>query len=240
MSMDFSEFKRRIGAEPRSADPDLLRARDSAPEFSAEADRASAFESKLEQAVNVSMPAGLLDELQQISQQPADEAPAKKRWMPMALAASLLIAVGAAGISWQQNRSWDSVGDYLAEHYAYDGHALENQAGSAADGDLQQMLSEFNVEALPQLADIVSVIKYCPTPDGKGVHMVVNTETGPVTLIYMPNTEVTDHDYLEMKDVEAVLVSLPSGSAAIMGQGIREDRELLALVQNSIVTVPKS
>ncbi len=41
------------------------------------------------------------------------------------------------------------------------------------------MLAEFGADVAPALAGIVSVIKQCPTPDGKGVHMVLNTERGP-------------------------------------------------------------
>ena len=33
MSMNFSDFKRLLGADPRSQDPETLRARQSAPEF---------------------------------------------------------------------------------------------------------------------------------------------------------------------------------------------------------------
>ena len=33
MSMNFSEFIRQLGAEPRSQDPEFLRARQSSPEF---------------------------------------------------------------------------------------------------------------------------------------------------------------------------------------------------------------
>jgi hypothetical protein len=78
------------------------------------------------------------------------------------------------------------------------------------------------------------VIKYCPTPDGKGVHMVLNTEQGPVTLIYMPETEVIEGEMLRVDDVEAVLVSLPRGSAALLGVGIQQEPALVALVHDSI------
>ncbi len=47
MSMNFSEFKKLIGADPLNRDSETLRARNSAPEFEAAAAEAGAFEEKL-------------------------------------------------------------------------------------------------------------------------------------------------------------------------------------------------
>ena len=97
----------------------------------------------------------------------------------MALAASILIAVGAAGITWNMNRGWDSVDQYLVEHYGDDGDKLLKESSSLPASDVQAIFSRFAMEAAPELAGIISVIKYCPTPDGKGIHMVLNTQEGP-------------------------------------------------------------
>ena len=47
MSMNFSEFKKLIGADPWNRDPETMRARNSAPEFETAARDAEAFEGKL-------------------------------------------------------------------------------------------------------------------------------------------------------------------------------------------------
>ena len=237
MSMNFSEFKRLLGAEPRNGDPEFQRARHSAPEFEEAAADAERFETKLERATSIPAPVGLLEDIMAITRQPSE--PAKTRgWWPMALAASVLIAVGAAGLSWNMNRSWDSVEDYLVYHYRHDGEKVMARADGGTAGDVQAILSGLDVQAGPALADIVGVIKYCPTPDGKGVHMILNTETGPVTVIYMPHTKVTDGEMLAFDNVEAILVELQSGSAAIIGPDEQLISSLSGLVQDSIVPVP--
>lgn len=237
MSMNFSEFKRLLGAEPRSGDPELQRARHSSPEFEEAAADAERFETKLERAALIPAPEGLMEDIMAITRQPS--APAKSRgWWPLALAASVLLAVGAAGITWNMNRGWDSVEDYLVYHYRHDGEKLMARVDGGTASDVQTILAELDVQASPALADIIGVIKYCPTPDGKGVHMILNTETGPVTVIYMPHTRVTDGEMLAFDNVEAVLVELQSGSAAIIGP----DRQLLSslttIIQDSLVPVP--
>ena len=237
MSMNFSEFKRLLGAEPRSGDPEFQRARHSSPEFEEAAADAERFETKLERATLISAPDGLMKDIMAISQQPSE--PAKsKGWWPLALAASILLAVGAAGITWNMNRGWDSVEDYLVYHYRHDGEKLMARVDGGTASDVQTILAELDVQASPALADIIGVIKYCPTPDGKGVHMILNTETGPVTVIYMPHTRVTDGEMLAFDNVEAVLVELQSGSAAIIGPDRQLISSLSAIIQDSLVPVP--
>ena len=72
MSMNFSEFKKRLGAEPRSRDPEMLSARDSSQQFETAAREAEDFEDKLEAVIKVEAPADLLSDIQSISQQPLD------------------------------------------------------------------------------------------------------------------------------------------------------------------------
>ncbi len=237
MSMNFSEFIRQLGAEPRSQDPEFLRARQSSPEFLQAAEEADAFEEKLTRAMDLQLPDDMMESILQISRNPAGAAAAETTpwWRSMALAAGILIAVGAAGITWNMNRGWDSVDEYLADHYSHDGPSLVARAGEKTTKDIQAIFALFNVEAAPELAKIVSVIKYCPTPDGKGVHMVLNTSEGPVTVIYMPATEVIDRETLEFDGMQALLVSLEKGSAAIIGTGSQSISELYSVVQDSII-----
>jgi len=237
MSMNFSEFKRFLGAEPRSGDPEFQRARHSSPEFEEAAAEADRFETKLEYATMIPAPDGLMENIMAITRQTPE--PAKTRgWWPMALAASVLIAVGAAGFTWNMNRGWDSVEDYLVYHYRHDGEKVMARADGGTASDVQAILSGLDVQASSALANIVSVIKYCPTPDGKGVHMILNTEAGPVTVIYMPHTSVTDGEMLAFDNVEAVLVELQSGSAAIIGPDKQLISSISGIVQDSIIPIP--
>jgi hypothetical protein len=233
MSMNFSEFKHKLGAEPHSREPEFLRARHSAPEFEQAAAEAEHFEEKLERAVALPVPEGLIDELRAVSL--SEPSPRRRRWLPVALAASVLVAVGAASLYWNMSHSWASVDAYLADHYQDDGQKLIAMADGSVSADSQSFFSRFDVRAEPALAGLIGVIKYCPTPDGKGVHMVLNTQNGPVTLIYMPEIHVNDGQVLGFDRLEAMLVDLPRGSAAIIGTPDQEIRGLYAMVHDSII-----
>lgn len=236
--MDYSDFIRLLGADPRSRDPEFLRARDSSPLFRAAAAQSDQFEQKLERALAAQAPPALIEGLRGIAQNPAlpGDAPAsRKSWRLFAMAAGLLVAVGAAGLIWRINAGWDSVEEYVVDHYHHDGPALLARANGAHPEEVSAMLAEFGARLEPALAGIVNVVKQCPTPDGKGVHMVLSTERGLVTLIYMPQTPVTDGEQILFADGEAVLVKLQAGSAAIIGLREQNISGLHALVQSSIV-----
>ena len=232
MSMNFSEFKKMIGADPRNRDAAVVQARESNPEFEDAATEAEVFEDKLEAALNIQPPADLLDEIKNIPRQPAR----RRNWVPLAMAATLVIAVGAVGLAWQQTRHWDSVGDYLADHYSHDGAKLVAKAVEPVEkADIQRILARFNVSATEQLASRIQFIKFCPTPDGRGAHMVINTEQGLMTLILMPHTDVSNGEIVEFGNMHALLVELGPGSAAIIGEQDQPVENLQAMVRQSLI-----
>lgn len=231
--MNFSDFKRLIGVDPWNRDAETLRARNSAPEFEQAAIDAENFERKLQTALNLQTPSDLLSNIKDISQQTQQ----KRNWMPLALAASLLVAIGAVSMLWQQAHQWDSVETYLADHYALDGADLIKRAtGAVSEHDIQYIMASLNAAAGQQLSGQIKFIKLCPTPNGRGAHMVVSTANGLITIIFMPETQVIDGEMLEFDQMHAYLVSLEHGSAAIIGRSTQPVESLQAMVRSSIKT----
>ena len=233
MSMNFSEFKKLIGADPGNKNPETLRARRSSPEFEEAAVEAEVFEEKLTKALHIQPPADLLDQIKDISQQPVR----KRNWVPLAMAASLLVFVSAAGLVWKQSHTWDSVESYVADHYSHDGSKTAAKATDyLSDQDISKILAKLDAKADQELAGRIKLIKFCPTPDGRGAHMIVSTDQGPVTIFYMPNTQVTDGEMVKFDQMHALLVSLDHGSAAIIGKQSQNIESLVATLRNSLKT----
>jgi len=235
MSMNFSEFKRLLGADPGNQDPAFLRARESSDEFIEAARASGRFEEKLNRALKLAVPDDLISNLKAVSDAPPKTA---APWRQYAIAASLLLAVAAAGLTWRMNTmNFDSVEQYVAYHYNHDGEkVLSNSLGQTAD-DVDAVLARFDVTMAPDMSRMVSLIKYCPTPDGKGAHIVLNTQEGPVTVIYMPKTPVTDGEMMDFDGVRAQLVALKSGSAAVIGSYAQDVSRFHNLVQNAFLPV---
>ena len=233
MSMNFSEFKKLIGADPGNRDAETLLARHSAPEFETAAAEAEAFEEKLQAALNIQPPADLLDQIKNISQQPVRQ----RSWIPLALAASLLILVGAAGLVWKQSHQWDSVESYIADHYSQDGGTVVAMAKeNISDQDIAKIFSRLDATADSELSGLIRFIKFCPTPDGRGAHMVVSTDQGLMTIIYMPKTRVTDGEMVDFDQMHALLVNLEHGSAAIIGERSQNVESLVTTLRGSLKT----
>ena len=231
MSMNFSEFKRLLGADPRNREDETLRVRKSSPEFEAAARQAEVFEDKLEAALHITPPADLVDQIREISQQPDT----RRNWIPLAMAASLVIAIGTVGLIWKQPPKWDGVEDYLADHYSHDGARLVAKAIETVDReDVEKILGRLDVVADQQLTSNIRFIKFCPTPDGRGAHMVIDTQQGLMTVILMPHTNVTDGEIVEFEKMHALLVDLGPGSAAIIGEQNQGVETLQNLVRESL------
>jgi len=86
------------------------------------------------------------------------------------------------------------------------------------------------------LAGRIKFIKFCPTPDGRGAHMIVSTDQGPMTIIFMPNTQVSDGKMVTFDQMHAFLVDLKQGSAAIIGTQSQAVESLEAVVRESLKT----
>ena len=233
MSMSFSEFKKLLGADPFSREPETLSARNSAPEFEQAAATAEAFEHKLRSALHVQPPAGLFADIQTISQQSAE----RRNWMPFALAASLLIAVGAIGMVWKQSQELAQIEVYLADHYSADGDTfIARAANGISEQAINRVMASLNAAAGKELSERIQYISFCPTPEGRGAHMVVSTPEGPITIIFMPDTRVNDGELVEFDQMHAYLVNLEQGSAAIIGALNQPVETLQLVVKNSLKT----
>lgn len=233
--MNFFEFTQQLGANPTSQEPEFLRARNSSPEFIQAASESDRFERNLRAALVIAAPQDLLANIKEIS---ASAPAGRASWRHYALAASLLLAVAVTGITWRMNTmSFDSVEQYLAYHYNHDGQTLVLRgAGQEAD-NVNEILARFQVKMTPDISRMVGFIKFCPTPDGKGAHIVLNTDSGPITVIFMPDTAVTDGEMLAFDGLQAQLVTLEHGSAAIIGTDSQGITRFHQLVQNSILPI---
>ena len=231
--MNFSDFKRLLGADPYSKDPGFLRARNSTTEFTEAAAAADKFEQKLTQALAVETPDGLqADILQRVHSAPQRRL---SGW-PMALAASVFMMIGAAAVFvWHQDQMAD-LEAYVMNHWQMDGTKLVAQAGGPANiQEIQAIMASVNASADEQLASRVYFIKNCPTPEGKGAHMVLMTEQGPVTVFYLPNTEVQDQKSFEMPGMHAFLVNLQQGSAAVIGPSTTSVQSVALLLGSGLL-----
>jgi hypothetical protein len=218
--MNSSEFEKTLGAEPRKTAERLELEGTLDTGQRAAVDEALAFEDRLEDALRIPVDEAAL--VESLLETPSR---AKRRFEPphwLALAASIFIVVGVSGLLWVAVRPGGppNVADYVAEHYAHDGTAVLARAGEGATPeDVQAVLTRLGARANATLSGQVQFIKFCPTPDSQGAHMILATEDGPATVIFMPAVEVNEPMLLRLDGVNAQVVGLDKGAAAIIGVG---------------------
>jgi len=236
MSMNFSEFKRILNSDPASQDPEYQSARRSDPEFVHAAKVSDAFELNLARASRLPAPVGLADELKALaSSQAASGASLFYRYR-YAMAATVVLAVSAVLLIQQLTPRWDNIEGYVAYHYSHDGNTVLQSAENPNAQDLAEILASFDLEMAQPLAQQVQFVTVCPTPEGMGVHMVLNTPQGLVTVIIMPGQEIQAAERFAFNDMQASLVALTdhSAAAAIIGRAGQLNPVLDQSIQSSI------
>jgi len=234
--MNFSEFKWLLGAEPLSSDPEVLEARRSGPEFERAAAAAEAFERKLQGALGVGVDEEtLLTSLRGIPSQPHILTRAWRSPRRLAMAASVLVVLGIAAVALYRAGQPHTLAEYVEAHFNHDGYRFLAEASETFDRtEVNRIMAQFDTQAGPALVGRVNFIKVCPTPQGEGAHMVISSATGLVTVIYMPHTEVSEPTLLRFDEMEARVIALSTGSAAIIGAGDPDFTGIEALLKASI------
>jgi len=219
MSMNFSDFKRILNSDPASPDPVYQAARRSGPEFVLAAAASDAFEQRLAEAGRLPTPADLADSLKALALDAAPVQPSVLYSFRYALAATVILAVSVVLLLPQLNRPEESVEAFLADHFSHDGQEVLARAGTPNNEALASMLARFDLQMSPELAGQVRYIKRCPTPEGRGLHLVLDTPQGLVTVIFMPRLQVTEGEQFVFNDMAASLANLSGRdmSVAIIG-----------------------
>lgn len=234
--MNFSELKEKLGAEPLNRDPEILEAIESDPEFRAFAEEAEAFEKKLQAAFAIRTPPFLLDQIASIPKvTELTPRPRRTRLAWLAAAAVFVAGVGFASYTWYESTFyWDNIDDFIVEHWAEDGQKLLALADGQADDATAALFARFDVQISSELAGLIDLAHPCKTPGSRGAHMVVTTDTGPVTLIFMPKVDTENGHILDMGEQVAATLPLEKGSAVIIGPSEEAIAPIYAIAREGI------
>lgn len=236
MSMNFSEFKKILGSDPGNQDPEFQAARRSEPQFALAAAASDALELRLKRASRLPVDPALIDSLKALARTaPQSESSLVYRFR-YALAASVILAASTALLLPQLQQTSESVETYVAQHFGMDGLDLLKRADTPQAQELAAILATFDLQMDPQMAAQVQFVKYCPTPEGLGVHLVLNSTQGHVTVIFMPGLEVPEGQQFAFSDMAARLINLPGRnmSAAIIGQPVQLNPALGVEVERGV------
>ena len=80
----------------------------------------------------------------------------------------------------------------------------------------------------------IHFMKTCPTPGGTGARMVLMTDNGPVTLLYMPKANLNERIDFELKKYKGSVIATENGAVAIIGDNKQQLTYVETKLQDSI------
>jgi hypothetical protein len=232
--MDHSHYRAAILADPHSTDPELAAHREACAECRAYTEQLLKFEARLERAMRVDVPAKA--EVLPFARKRGNTAPAARRWM--ALAASVLLGAAIVGGIWLAVPQ-SSLAAAVVAHMAGEPDAWQRTDIAVPMPELADVLKDSRLRLKPN-AGIVSYASSCKFRGYKVPHLVVQTASGPVTVMVLVHESVRRATQFDDQGYRGTIVPVPGhGSIAVLmqdsGIGADEIKRVAAQVDASIV-----
>ena len=191
--MDCLEFRRRLGADPQARDPDMAAHRVGCAACAAAAARAQRFEQALLDALNVPVPAHLSERVLFAKATAERHQFVRRRRMALAIAASLILAVGIGGVTWRQSYA-QSLPVLAIAHMPGEistfalTRPVADQAVIAGFAARQVALKGF-------VPPNTTYVQDCPVGAYATVHLVSRIDGQSVAMLYFPHKRAERKDF---------------------------------------------
>ncbi|MCF6288438.1 MAG: DUF3379 domain-containing protein [Proteobacteria bacterium] len=222
--MNYFEFKQQLLKDPFTKNEEFHRLRKQDVRCEQAYQEAIEFEKTLKQAIKIKIPANLKDSV--ILRQATTHA-INTSIKKYALAATILLTFIIVSATW-----------YIKQPGPIEAFVIESLAMKPEDymshdvlpqAQVQELFASLNSKIDGNLGN-VHFMKICSAPGGKGARMVLMTDTGPVTILYMPDANLNQRLELELDKYQGSVIALEKGAAAIIGA----NKQQLALVENQL------
>jgi hypothetical protein len=231
--MDHTQYRSATMADPHDPDPDLRAHRESCAECRKFTDQLLRFEARLERALLIDIPT------KSVVLPFARRAQGPRRWM--AMAASLLLALVVAAGVWL-TLPQRSLAAAVVAHMAGEPDAWQLTDVPVPDADLNEVLKDSKLRLKPA-AGVVSYASSCSFRGHKVPHLVVQTQSGPVTVMVLVHEAVRNPKQFDEQGYRGTIVPVPGhGSIAVLmrdaGSRSGDVERIAARVSDSIVWTP--
>lgn len=206
--MKCHELQTAIGADPKSADPEVLEHVQTCSTCAGYRDQMLSMDALIYKALTVP-----------VESLPAAIAPRKAPARHWQIAASLLATVAIAGSVWVASTR-DSLAEQIVTHTDHESFAMVRSDDRVDAKTLNDILADAGVSIKAEAAD-VSYASSCTFRDHEVPHLVVQTEQGPVTVLVLAHEKPTKSmQQIDEGGYEGVIVPAPRGVIAVLGKDV--------------------
>ena len=237
--MNLLEFKRKLMTEPGEQSDEMRAARAQDGEFAEAAAESDRFEALMSDAFKVKPPEGLAEQIILHQSLNHESSPRWRRSGLFAVAAAVTLAVALTAFNLIQHEPPQNFADHLAWHWELHGDERMQLASSSSQADAtqaKQIFASLGLEVSDQLMNSMRWVKFCPDMQGKGAHIIMNSEQGPITMYYMPRAQANSPDsFIELPDgMMAHAINLDRGSLALIAAPDVNTDELANEIQSQM------
>jgi hypothetical protein len=233
--MDCNAYRRSMMADPSDPDRRLREHRDGCRECTEFTDKLLSFEARLERALRVTLPA------EQPAVQPAVPLRAKRvprvmsyRKGTLAMAASVLLAVVVAGVLWLAAPGSSLAADVVT-HMGEEPGSWRQTDVAVDNAELQSVLRDSHVK-LAAGAGLVSYAASCAFRGHHVPHLVIQTESGPVTVMVLAHEGVEKPVRFDEQGYRGIIVPVADhGSLAVLTHGPSTDLKTVELIAAQVL-----
>lgn len=217
--MNCLECRRRLLVDPADKGDELLRHLATCDQCAREAQRAWAFEKQLRSVLGVQEPAGL--EPQTPLERSKVDQPVMRSAGRWALAAGLVVSLGLGtwigpGLLEEGGPRTSVLAVSVIEHIEHEMNHLE-VAHEVSSNNVALLLSQFGAGLLNEI-EPVRYAGRCRMHRSDGVHLVVQGEKGPVTVLLMPGEYLESPERVGFSRFSGILIPTEYGSMAVVGE----------------------
>lgn len=218
--MNCLEFRRAIGTDPRGLDAAALAHRAACPRCNDVYERALPFERTLAAAIAIPVPDNLAERILLHQTTAALHEPRSRRWPVWAMAASLFVGIALAGTwGWRLWLANVSLADQAVAHLAHEPFALSARA--EVDGDAVRNLFAALGAPLSNSPGAVHYLANCPVAGQRVAHLVMQRDSGPVTVLYLPRRHEPRRDFATV-GVQGREARVGDGTLVLLAADARE------------------
>jgi hypothetical protein len=222
--IDCLEFRRRVGAEPFAADPEVAAHRRDCAACARHQDELQAMDGLIRRALEVDPMAAKSG-----AATPAPVRAPRRRIFAIAaglaagIAVALFVFVGGPRAA---------IAREVVEHIQHEPGSMDHTTPVAA-AELDDVLGPAGLSLKPGAGDVTYAMR-CPF-DGQVVpHLVVRTPDGPVTVLVLAHREVGKPVRFDLEGYSGVVLPAPRGSIAVVGRRVTDLDAVAARVFDAV------
>jgi hypothetical protein len=220
-------------ADPHDPDPQLREHRESCHDCNLYSERLLRFESRLERALRVALPSNVALETDKVVPLRA-RSPRRSRRETLAMAASVLLALGVAGGLWLSAPGPSLAADVVT-HMRLEPQAWRRTDVPVQSAKLEDVLRDSHLR-LAAGAGMISYANSCEFRGHQVPHLVVQTEAGPVTVMVLVHERSPTPVQFDEQGYRGVIVPVAGhGSLAVLTRGPATDLKTIEHITRRVL-----